>query len=241
MSYNKKFATQPKKQMTAQQRKAKLQQNYFQKFGKPYPSKMSSTNQQALRTGGWANPSRGGELKFTDRGTSATLAIAGATFSTPFALTDIAQGTSASERIGRKLTIKSILVKWTASLAPTSIQGSPIRWMVVYDKQANGVAPAITDILLTDAFTSANNLSNRDRFVTIFDQIVDPVSVQGNYSCAGVNFKALNLEQLYNAGTTGAIGSIASGSVYLMAAQTGSIGTAGPVFSAQVRIRYTDV
>lgn len=241
MSYNKKFATQPKKQMTTQQRKAKLAQNYYQKFGKPYPSKMNSTNQQAFRTGGWANPSKGGELKFCDVSTSLSIPSASAAFSSGVLLLAIPNGTDASGRIGRKITIKSLLLRWSFQLQSTSISGGNLRVLVVYDKQANATAPAITDILLTDNFHSQNNLSNRDRFVTIFDSLTENISVQGNYATCANNFKALNLEAIYNAGTDALIGSIASGSIYIFAAQSGAIGTAAPIFNYRSRIRYTDV
>jgi len=238
--YNKKFATQPKKPLTQKQKNAQFQKNYFQKYGKPFVPKMNSTNQQAIRTGGWANPSKGGELKFCDIAATPTIPTSAA-FATPILLTAIANGTDASGRIGRKITLKSLLIRWQLSLAATSVGGSPVRVLVIYDKQANAQAPAITDVLLTDTFTSQNNLSNRDRFVTIFDQITEPVSVQNNYACANVNYKGINLETIYNAGTDAAIGSIASGSIYLFVAQTGSTTIAAPVFTFKSRLRYTDV
>ena len=41
---------------------------------------MSGTTMQAIRTGGWANPVRGGELKFTD--VNSAIAVGGAGVST---------------------------------------------------------------------------------------------------------------------------------------------------------------
>jgi len=204
-------------------------------------SGLSSMNQQAMRVGGWSNPSQGGELKFLDSSMNDDPLLASGAFTAGTLLNGLVPGSTASQRIGRKVTIKSLLVRYSWGLATTSTGGSPLRILIVYDKQANAVAPAITDILLTDTFHSANNLSNRDRFVTISDIITDPVSTGDSFAVAGVIYKKLNLETMYNAGTAGTIGDISSGSIYMFVAQTGRIATASPEFSSTVRIRYTDV
>lgn len=203
--------------------------------------RLNSTNQQALRTGGWANPSSGGELKFKDTTVAAALAAGFATFSAANLLNGLANGSDASTRIGRKVNIKSVLIRHSFVMAPTSTGGSPIRILVVYDKQANAAAPAITDILLADDFNSPNNLSNRDRFVTIFDQITDLVSTGANFSVSDVLFKRVNFETMFNAGSAGTIGDITSGSIYLFIAQNGGITTATPSYTMRCRVRYTDI
>jgi len=201
----------------------------------------SSTTQQALRVGGWANPSRGGELKFKDNVFSDDPTVNSAVFTAGLLLNGLQSGSTATDRIGRKITVKSVLVRWRATLATTSVGGSPIRIMVVYDKQANATAPAITDILLSDGFTSQNNLSNRDRFVTISDFITEPLAAGGPTSIAGVIYKKLNLETQYNSNSAGTIGDISSGSIYMFIAQTGGITTTTCDFAANVRIRYSDL
>jgi len=205
------------------------------------PITRGSTNQQAIRTGGWANPTKGGELKFCDNAVSTALVLGVATFSTAQLLITIAQGADASNRIGRKVTVKSLLMRWGIKLGVTSTQGCCVRILVVYDKQANATAPAITDVLLLDEFYSPNNLSNRDRFVTIFDHITPPISSGGDASVNDVLYKRLNLETIYNTGTDAAIGSISSGSIYLFVAQNGAMLTANGNINARCRLRYTDV
>ena len=205
------------------------------------PSRQSSTNQQAIRIGGWANPTRGGELKFIDTQITTNPVVNSITFATGVLLNGIANGSDASTRIGRKVTIKSLLLRWSVKLDPTTTGGGNLRILIVYDKQANAVAPAITDILLTNDFHSPNNLSNRDRFVTICDVVTDPIAVQGEYSAADVVYKKLNLEEMFNAGSAGTIGDITSGSIYFFVAQNGGMLIAAPDFRADARIRYTDV
>lgn len=206
------------------------------------PRNLSGTSQQAMRTGGWADPARGGELKFKDVAvTASAAALAAATFSAGELLNGTAQGSDATQRVGRKINLKSLYLRYFFQLATTSNYGGACRILIVYDKQANATAPAITDILLTDHFASANNLSNRDRFVTLVDHVCQPVGVSGNYVAADVCYRKINLETMYNSASTGAIGDITSGSVYLFFAQSGGIATAAPTLTYRCRVKYTDV
>ena len=196
---------------------------------------------QAIRTGGWANPSLGGELKYIDTNANTALTFASSAFSTGVLLNGVAQGSDATARIGRKMVMKSLLLRWTWNLASTSTGGSPVRVMVVYDKQANATAPAITDVLVVDSFIGQNNLNNRDRFVVLCDYLSEPIGSNGDTSVGGVIYKRLNLETMFNSGSAGTIGDITSGSVYLFVAQTGGIGVVNPTFNWRARVRFTDV
>lgn len=218
----------------------------------PLGSKVSSkaysgTTQQAIRVGGWSNPSRMGsrELKFKDTYNGAqALTFASATFSlAPGAtqlLNGLVPGSAADQRIGRKITMKSLYFRYAVTMNPTSTGGSPVRILIVYDKQANATAPAVTDILTSDLFIALNNLSNRDRFVTLCDIMTEPIATGNNYSVAGQVYKKISFETMYNAGTAGTIGDITSGSVYVMAAHNGAIGTANASITWYSRIRYED-
>ena len=209
-----------------------------------YRARLGPLSQQSMRTGGWANPSLGGELKFIDTNVAITMGAASVQFVAPgptLLLNGMANGSDASSRIGRKVVLKSLLIRWTAALSPTSTGGSPIRILCIYDKQANATAPSVTDILLADNFNSANNLSNRDRFVTLCDYITEPVSANGDFTVSGAIYKKINLETMFNTGSAGTIGDITSGSVYLIAAQTAGVSTAAVSLAARSRIRYTDV
>ena len=79
-------------------------------------------------------------------------------------LNDVAQGTTAITRLGRKILMKSVLVQGT--LTNSSGQG---RILIVYDRQANGAAPAATDVLTSNTIMAIQNLDNRDRFIILAD------------------------------------------------------------------------
>lgn len=202
---------------------------------------MSAVKRQAIRTGGWHNPSRGGERKYYDSAVVATTLAAAGTFVLPGLLNPMVPGSGANNRIGRKVVMKSLYIRWTANLQPTSTGGSPIRMIIFYDKQANAAQANATDLLVQNLFQSPNNLDNRDRFVVIADQTSDTVSVGNNYSIAGQCYKKINLETIYNAGSAGTIGDIQSGALYVTFAQTnGNVGTAQPQITWYARLRYED-
>ena len=80
-------------------------------------------------------------------------------------LNDVAQGTTAITRIGRKILMKSVLVQ---GLLATNT-GNSARVLIVYDRQPNGALPAATDVLTSNTIMAAQNLDNRDRFLILAD------------------------------------------------------------------------
>lgn len=214
----------------------KAQRAAFRLGGQP-----SGVVAQAIRTGGWANPSRQGELKFIDVSTGGTLTFASDAFFAPILLNGCTQGSDATNRIGRKINIKSLYVRWEAHAGTTTTQGSPVRVIIAYDKQANAGAFGKTDLLLADDVLSPNNLSNRDRFVVLYDELSDTVANNAKPTVCGTCYKKLNLETLFNSGNAGTIGDIQTGSIYIMAAWHGtSVGTANGAFNFRSRIRFVD-
>jgi len=198
---------------------------------------------RSMGVGGWASRKSSGELKFVDVTASNTLQTGGA-FTAPSSTTllnGLVPGTTATTRIGRKVVLKSLYLRWNLRLNTTTTGGTPARVIIFYDKQANAAAPAVTDLLEANTFNSQNNLSNRDRFVVLCDVVTEPVAVAGPFCVAGTIYKKLNLETMFNAGTAGTIADITSGSVYIMyAAAASATATLGPEFDWRCRIRYQD-
>jgi len=189
------------------------------------------------------------ELKFTDNtttitptaGVSSFVAFTGAAGAGASQLLNgLVPDSTATGRIGRRVIMKSLYIRVLATLATTSTQGAPIRMLVVYDKQSNGAAPAVTDVMTTNSFISVNNISNRDRFVTLCDQVLPNIGTGGNFTENLVVYKKINLPVQYNAGTAGTIADITSGSIYITFAQGGTILTVGPSITYYARVRYTD-
>lgn len=206
-----------------------------------------------LRTGGYyRGASRStGELKFVDSTLAGTLtATAGAILPTTGSLLLIPQDGTESGRVGRKVTLKSIAMRGTVVLpAATGATSTDdvVRIILVQDKQCNGAAMGVTDLLETATADSFNNLSNKSRFRVLFDKKVR-VQAQGavasgaafTYAEQRVHWEKyikLNMPIEYdNSATTGATATIRSNNITALVISTD--GTALVAWTC--RVRYTD-
>lgn len=169
----------------------------------------------------------------------------------PQLLNGIALGSENNNRIGRKVLLKSLYLRlFISKVAGTAQNYSfPVRILIVYDRQTNGAAPALSDILSSAtgaAVESPNNLNNVDRFYTCYD-ITREVQVTGgnstNYTFTGVymtKYCKLNLPQTFksSAGTT--VSDIATGSMYLFAIADSTAATAICSVAGIARLRFCD-
>lgn len=151
-------------------------------------------------------------------------------------------GANPTNRIGRKVTWTKLLLRYAAHVdsATTPTSGCAMRLMVIYDKQTNGSAPIVTDVLVTDEFNSAMNLDNRDRFLILADVITPVFGLGGPAAVAGVINRKFNLETNFNANNIGSIADITTGSIYLMYAQSNSLSGLNISFNMKSRLRFVD-
>jgi len=160
-------------------------------------------------------------------------------------LNGLKPGSDATQRIGRKILMKSVLIRivyqWNFNNFPYTgflNQGTDqCRTLLVYDKQTNGVVPTI-DLLLQPnvsgsvsgtsyAVSAPLNLDNRDRFTVLYDKTfsVNPVYIvptTGGLPIASQNwvkqikiYKKLNHEVIYNSGVGGLVGDVNTGGLFL--------------------------
>lgn len=196
-----------------------------------------------LRTGGWRGvPGRRGELKFVDVASNSTDFSATGVL---VLLNGVAPGTGASQRIGKKLVMKSLYFRAAIGSGVTgaNVFRGHVRLLFIYDKQTNATAPTVSDILQQPFGSAAMNMDNRDRFVVISDKQFAIDQAGGHQSASCKFFKKLNLQTIFNAGTAGTVADISTGSVYLLliSDDTGSIGSTNqPQISYYNRIRYDD-
>lgn len=199
------------------------------------------------RTGGfWGVRQRIGsrELKSVDVDVATYVAD---TTGTVTLLNGVAAGTDFTDRIGRKIVMKSLYVSGILKNVD-SISGPALcRLLIVYDNQANGAAPVITDVIKTINGVAMINLNNRDRFRIVYDKKyalggLDNTATQAYSTGSGQFhiklFRKLNLETLFS-GTTAAIGSFATGSLYMLTCSDQAAG-AGGIFKLCTRVRFID-
>jgi len=198
--------------------------------------------------------SQGPEKKFLDTAITAPANGDGAVTvgATTFILCNgMAQGTTGITRIGRQITIKSVAYNLYLKPGATTTSGM-VRFMLLWDFQANGLAPVITDILgfndtpvtTANELTAAMNMSNRERFKVLVDKRIpvgSTVATQafGPVAVHAEKFRKCNQIVTYNGGVAGTVADIATGSLYVVLMTTTG-GAANVSLVGNVRIRFTD-
>lgn len=168
--------------------------------------------------------------------------LAGAGNTTPTAiylLNGLVPGTGSAQRIGRQVSLRSLELRFSFSGGAAD---SFWRYIVLFDKQANAAAPAITDLLVANALYSPKNLTYARRFIILLDEI-GSVETQANQGSMITfeKYKRLNYVTEFNAGTAGTIADIATGSLYLFVLGSNAAGGNAFAISGSARLRFTDV
>lgn len=212
-------------------------------------SAMTAAFKAGMRARTDSRPSRrtGGEMKFLDT----TQAYTSMTTAGSFAgrsLNLIPDGTTDSERVGRKCTVKSVTVngayvmQTTATLAVGVNRG---RFIIYQDKQANGGdITATTDILQTASVDAHRNLSNMGRFRILADK---KVSLNATVALAAGTFEVIrpfsytvrtNIPLEFG-GTTGAITELRSNNIGILLIMEAAAPAIDVTYVA--RVKYTDL
>ncbi len=201
------------------------------------------------RTGGYyrKNGYGGKELKFFDDTVDDVLVSTGGTIISPSSNT-IQQGTGEKERIGRKCIIRQIDWKIRIGLVTTTnptFSHDLVRLILYVDKQCNGAAATVLDILETASVLSFRNLANTNRFQVLFDRSYSINATAGGGSGAG-DWESGGVEKrtkyhkncfipIEFSGTTGAITEIQSNNIGIL-----SISAVGGAFAfTRLRLRFT--
>lgn len=183
-------------------------------------------------------PGESGEFKSKD--TTINAAVIDSTGSVNL-INGIARGDDINERTGREIILKSIQIngriRSTAATGVTQIG----RVICVYDRQTNGAAPAITDVLTSNSTTSARNLENRRRFKILMDKVFA-------LSAAGQSgeqqefrfYRRLRHPVTFNAGDAGTVADIASGSLYILTLGENAPGATAGSTTMVSRVRFQD-
>lgn len=149
------------------------------------------------------------------------------------------QGVGPTEHQGRACQVKSLSYRWYGSFAATSAGASPIRMLIVYDKQANAATPATTTIVASDAITTHMNLSNNRRFIVVCDEVTH-IGSAGPQSWCITGYRKINLPTEFNDVNGGTIADITTGSFIALFWQNGNVITANPTSALFSRFRFID-
>lgn len=130
--------------------------------------------QRAIKKAKLYNP-RYQELKFFD-GVNLDNAVSSTGFIVQ-SINKVPQGTTESNRIGRKIWIRRIECNFTASLPKLQDtddigDGDILRIIIFVDRQTNGAPATVPEILDESSFNSHYNMNNRERFTFLWDKLV---------------------------------------------------------------------
>lgn len=116
-------------------------------------------------------PSIGVEKKFNDFSAITDISTTG----TVTDITTFAAGDTALLRDGNKVLCKSIQLRGTLTLESLG-KNAIVRYMVIHDKNANGVAPTWAQVVSTTPTTShvasLKSITNASRFTTLLDRTI---------------------------------------------------------------------
>lgn len=157
----------------------------------------------------------------------------------------IAQGTTELTRVGGKINITNFNLRGRVDAIAAAAVPLAIRHILFWDKQTNGAAPAVTDLLTVANVNSFLNMDNVDRFQVIKDKtIVSNIGAMnsatgdryGETKWVKFNIKVPNVPIHYSS-TTGAIAEIKSNNLYLLTiADTAATAT----LAFRARTKFTD-
>lgn len=163
----------------------------------------------------------------------------------PILVNGISSGADSSQRVGRQVTMRSIDLRFNATVGTTPTPAN-VRAVLLYDAQPNGSMPALPSIFAPGVGgniddTSMMNLNFRDRFWVIADTTVS-VSPQGPEIVYRKKHRKINTDVTFSS-NGGTMAAISTGAVYLIFLPSSAAGATAPtaaVVNYFVRVKYTD-
>lgn len=170
-------------------------------------------------------------------------------------------GTDFSNRIGRKILVKSLYIRGfvtsTAAANLTANANAPpqqARLIIVWDMQPNGVTFGGADLLTSLAPQAMLNLNNRDRFKIVSDTTYEiGVYRDSNVATASIAttgqvihpiskyIKLGKIETVFNAGSAGVIADINSGALFAVWVGSNAAGANDATAFVSYRARFQDL
>lgn len=148
-------------------------------------------------------------------------------------LTNVAQGLTISDRIGRKIQFKSISTR--LQLLTGTGGGSPAMRMILF-RWNDDTTPVTLNVLLTNNHYSVIGTTQSNKVRVIMDRMIS-LDSRNKSRWFQKTFRRINWTSRYKdaAGTSGIWGRL-----FLLLLSQEPAGTTAPLFSGFVRIRYTD-
>lgn len=182
------------------------------------------------------------ELKEINTSISGTFVVANSgTWQTTsrILLNGLAQGNTKLTRIGDKINMVDLLLRFSILRHTTDGHGIAARIVVLFDRSPVGAVPAPTDVFLTNGFYAPLNRTNAGRFSILHDEYVDLnvdefISTHKLY----LDLKRVGVVN-YGLGNAGTVADISHGSLWLWI-NCNLVDTADSTLTGNARVKYRD-
>ncbi len=176
------------------------------------------------------------ELKAVDTAVSLNCDTTGAIL----LLNGVAPGTALNERVGRQIMMDRLSYRLQGTVTAATGVDQFHRFMIVLDRQPNGAALAINNVIL-GGVTSQVDLSNQKRFKILHDEryYLNASGEPGSGTVYGGDI-GLRTRVQYNSGTAGTVADIATNSLYLIVLGSIVAGATAGAVAGSIRVRFSD-
>lgn len=155
-------------------------------------------------------------------------------------INSIEQGIDDNQRIGRSIATKSCYYQYVLNFGTGPVP-NVIRHMLVWDRQPNGTAPAVNQVLnnlgLSTPVTAPMNLDNKERFVVLADERTT-LSPNGDQIRVCNGFRTINQKTTFDNDQIDNIP--ATGSLLVLFMSDETVPTNQPNFYGTWRVRFID-
>ena len=206
------------------------------------PQRRKTVAQRNVRTAGFLGRP---ELKYYDTADTSATAVATAGIIRNDSLVDgITQGSGPSGRLGNRILVKKVLFNYSGHITSTATPGDAcdiLRFMIVQDKQCNGSAATVGEVLESANMNSFNDLETSSRFKILYNKF-HVMNTFGAYSTQNsrsyIHFQGAidcNIPVQFSA-STGAVGDVSTNNIFVLAiSENGEA-----IIDGQLRVRYLD-
>jgi hypothetical protein len=155
-------------------------------------------------------------------------------------LNGIQPGTALNQRVGRQIQVTHLTYRLACTVTAATGVDQFHRVLIVLDRQPNGVAPAVNEVI-DGGSTSQYNLSNQKRFAILYDKRYY-LNASGEPGSGAVlnGEKPVNILVQYNSGVAGTVADLATNSIYMIVLGTIAAGATAGSVAGSVRLRYYD-
>lgn len=194
----------------------------------------------AVRRGGFGPRGPGGmEFKSIDVGTVSPTAVD--TTGAMILLNPCTRGDDIQKRTGYRILMRSIQLKGYNYVTTSTGTDQIHRIMLVLDKQPNGAAFTIPQLLTSTSELGIRNLEYRNRFRVLYDRrLVLNASGESGSRKVWEIYRRFRIPVVFNASTTSTVSDIMENSLYLIVIGSNTAGNTAGSMQYVSRIRFND-